>query len=191
MTPKKRGRDTACVVPQAPDTTTMHDAHCERCVLAGLMREPVETLRALRDLRFVGGDFYHDTHQKLYDVLLFTHHGGIEGPLLADAFDTIRKRGGWMDGSFGNFHACSDYLVEVWDTDLWFEDIFKWGNVNDAFWPIVFPAWVAYAAAYKVKHLTTRRYAIHAANEVIRDALAPTEGVHGLDKRITQFDEDY
>lgn len=187
MTPDKRGRDTACAVP---DSRGLHDTHCERIVLAGLLKEPKETLRHLRELRFATGDMYQDTHQRVYDVLVFVATGGTDGPILADVYDEVRKRGNWLD-TFATGAAFTDWLIDVWCTDLWFADIVLWANVGREFNRVPFPTWAAHAAAYKVKHLTTRRYAIHAANEVIRDAMDPVDGVQGLGDRITKFDEEF
>lgn len=183
---RKRGPDTSCAVAGLVDTNTLTDLHAEQVVLACLLKSPGDTVPQLRDMKFDKGDLYFDTSQRLYDICMWGYNGGERGPILSSVFEEVRSRRRtrmWLD-TFDSMSSFTNYLLDVWATDLWMADIVKWGRMGCPSLP--FHAWVAAAAAYKVKHLATRRHAIHAANQLMRDALAPVDGIEGLNRRIEE-----
>jgi hypothetical protein len=157
-----------------PEPRDLQDAVAERCVLAGLMRGPDETVALLRTMRFDRSAFYDDSHMRLYDVLVYVYLGGAPEGMLVGAYDELRRREpGWLKPAA--------WLVDVWETN-WFADIQKWATFDHP--DEGQAAWVAAAATRKVLHLQARRHALTAARELMRDALDPHGGADEIEDRI-------
>lgn len=204
----RRGKPTACATPGIPDPHALNDKHAEMMVLKGLMFDPAETYIQLGLIDFTAGDFFYDVNQKLYDVLCYLIVGGQGGPMLVEVFEEVKRRrdrGGYLGGNFGKSSEAAIFLIDVWETDMWLTGhlddptpgqphmvgMFRWGEVRNPE-NLHFYAWAATAAANKLHHLTARRQAVYAANELIRDALSPTGGADYIDGRIQRLNEgDY
>jgi hypothetical protein len=158
----------------------LHDKVAEACVLAGLLREPDETMAVIREMKFDRGAFYHDAHQRLYDVLVYVYLGGAPEGMLVGTYDEVRRRataGMWL-ASRDDF---TQWLVDTWEAN-WFDGIRTWAGFE--YPERSFPVWVAAAATKRVLHLAARRHAYHAARELFREALDPTGGADEIECRI-------
>lgn len=193
MTPKKRPFSTACAVPEIPDPARMNAPLAERCVLCGLMREPAATRAGIVAKGFTKGDLYYAMHQELFDVQMYLLNGCGTADLV-EVYDELRLRKRqaqcgtttWL--GFASHNDCAKFLIDVWTCLPHVRDVRDWADPDDR---NDFYAWAALAGVNKVMHLAARRQAIHAANELIRDALNPTGGADYLNGRIDQLDEEY
>lgn len=157
-----------------PQPNSLHDEVAEACILAGMMREPDETVAVLRGVKFDRGAFYDDAHMRLYDVLMYVYLGGAADGMLVGAYCELRRR----DPRWQNLAV---WLVEVWEAN-WFDGVAKWAPFE--YPERSFPVWVAAAATARVLHLSARRHAVHAARELLREALSPTGGADEIENRI-------
>lgn len=182
---RKRGSDTSCAAAGSTEPYHLNDRHAEEVILAGLMHDPDETFAGLMAVKFKKDDLYWDHCQTLYDVLLYTLHGG-GVPRPDTVYLELRHRKGWVNGD-----RCGTavLLADVWFADWWLSDMTKWADIRHTHTGD--HAWAALAAAAKVQHLSARRQAIHAANELIRDALSPTGDADSLKGRTDTLNEEF
>lgn len=198
-------------MPQYPrlyDSAGLACRVSERVVLAGLMKYPAEVRGVAVDTRLDRGHFYFDTNQRLFDVQMWLAHGNrLCGPSEVLRELTRRSRAGGSGGvhwlGLDSLDA-SEFLADVWATESHLPDIHQWADTSQVwmlpvsqwcFHPypkIELEVWAAHAAALKIIHLASRRAMIHAANELVRDALSPTGGADELDKRVGDtYGEEY
>lgn len=171
----KRRSDTACATPG------LNDARAENVILSCLLHEPRVTVEALSSIGFKRVHFYFDPSHRLYELIAYVMHGGATGPVLADVFGEMWHRKQWLD--FPNHNDAAIYLYNLWSLDVWPHDmsLVEWGTA------LPYHAWAGLAAAARVRHLASRRAAIYAARELIRDALDPAGDADYLDGRVDQL----
>ncbi|MCE9566549.1 MAG: hypothetical protein K8U57_31380 [Planctomycetes bacterium] len=142
--------------------------HCttaERVILAGMMKDSDETIPPMVMGGLVVEDFYHHAHQLVFTTLLdlFNRFASC-GPF--DLYRTLERRGELAELG----HDPAGWVFDLWHVQPWFSGIERWWA--DDFVPPDVSLFTAapIAAARLIQWLAQRRAAIHAANELLRDA---------------------
>ncbi|WP_439631404.1 DnaB-like helicase N-terminal domain-containing protein [Gemmata sp.] len=151
-----------------------HSTRAERVLLAGVLKDADEVVPAVARLGFAPDDLFHHAHRLVYAtaVDLWNRNRGC-GP--ADVLLDLRRRDEAAD--LGPQPAL--WLADVTLTPPWFGGIERWWADGYEVPGVSLFTAAPVAAARLVAWLAKRRAAIHAANEILRDAM---DGVIGPDE---------
>lgn len=198
-------RDTACAVPGPPPG--LYDRTAERMVLCGLLHTGRQFADALDEMGFGKGDFYHDTHQRAFDLFCYVAYGRAAGPILCEVYTEARLRkraSGWLDCSFADGVRFCEFLIECFGHfTSWHLKNFNLGEQcrwavpteltmwldEPVDWTIEGLAAAASACAGKVRWLAARRVTYYAAMEAASEAANPSGGPDELLDRTGSLGE--